>query len=186
MPIDDRAHAEEIRGIQPSRQTRATAPAAPRRRGCRRSATSRSRRAEGHARGACPAGPAPRASRPTAGARAPSEEREERQHARRELFGQGPSVASQASDLLSALPDFVADEHRPSPPSAAAGSRWPGRRRAPAAAAPDVRYGFSSSTISPSNTPRPPGTWLAKPISSAARNAPRKARNESALGGSRT
>ena len=45
----------------------------------------------------------------------------------------------------------------------------------------DGRYGFSSSTISPSNTPTPPGTWLARPSSCAARNAPRNARNGSRL-----
>ena len=63
---------------------------------------------------------------------------------------------------------------------AAAGSRPLERRPAPAGAAAEVRYGLSSSTISPSNTPTPPGTWLTMPSRIATRKTPRNWRNGSA------
>ena len=50
----------------------------------------------------------------------------------------------------------------PAPPTAAAGSTPPGRRPSAGSTCPEPRNGLSSNTISPSKTPTPPGTWLAR------------------------
>jgi hypothetical protein len=55
-----------------------------------------------------------------------------------------------------------------------------------AATPPKAGTGFSSRIINPSNTPTPPGTWLASPSSCARRNAPRNERRGGAPLGRRT
>ena len=181
MPDDDRAGRQVVGRVEPPRQAlrqdqqRRAGDAAEKVRRLdhaeRQDAIEQSQPARGRRRGA------------REEQHQPGEKREDRQHAWRQLLGQSAERRAHARHACAALPHLVGDSPIERDRSAEAGSTRRDTRRAPAAAAADGRYGLRSSTISPSNTPTPPGTWLAMPSRIATRKTPRNGRNDSALGG---